>query len=71
MISNFVHDEIIVGYDKNYSFTNCSNLAYALFGNCLVEHFYSSMTYEQYVLKYILEPLGMTQTGFTITSRLV
>lgn len=46
-----------------------SNLAYALIGNCLVEHFYPGCTFEQYVQKFILTPLGMTQTGFTYTSR--
>ena len=50
---------------------NHSNLAYALIGNCLVEHFYSNLTYNQYVQNFILAPLGMTQTGFIYTSRLV
>ena len=49
----------------------CSNLAYSLLGNCLVEKFYPSLTFKQYVHKYILEPLGMTQTGFTSSSKLV
>ena len=48
-----------------------SNLAYSLIGNCLVEHFYPGWTFEQYVQKYILGPLRMTQTGFIYNSRLV
>ena len=53
------------------SLVKYSNLAYALIGNCLVEHFYSDLTYDQYVQKFILAPLGMTQTGFTYTSRYI
>jgi len=46
-----------------------SNLAFALIGRCLVEFFYTDMTYEQYVEKYILSPLNMTNTGFNITAK--
>lgn len=56
---------------KVYLITINSNLAYALIGNCLVERFYSDLTYDQYVQKFILAPLGMTQTGFSYTSRFV
>ena len=55
----------------NYNPFDHSNLAYALIGNCLVEHVYPGSTYEQYVQNFILTPLGMTQTGFTFTSRWV
>ena len=46
-----------------------SNLAFALIGRCLVEFFYTDMTYEEYVEKYILAPLNMSSTGFNITAR--
>ena len=47
----------------------CSNLAFALLGNGLV-NLLPNMTYEDYVLTMILEPLGMTMTGFNYTKRL-
>ena len=47
----------------------CSNLAFALIGRCLVEHFYPQMTYEQYVQENILDPLNLKSTGFNITAR--
>ena len=40
-----------------------SNLAFALLGWCLVEHVFPEITYEEYVIKNILQPLGMTSTG--------
>ena len=52
------------------SFTiECSNLAYGLLGHCLVEHLFPGMTYEEYVMKNIIQPLNLTNTGFNITDR--
>lgn len=44
-----------------------SNLAYGLLGHCLVEHLFPGMTYEEYVMKNIIQPLNLTNTGFNIT----
>ena len=44
-----------------------SNLAYGLIGRLLTEAFFPSMSYEDYVEKNILQPLGMSNTGFEIT----
>lgn len=48
-----------------------SNLGFGLLGRCLVERVFPRMTYEDYVIKNILEPLQMTDTGFNITSRYI
>jgi CubicO group peptidase (beta-lactamase class C family) len=45
-----------------------SNLGFGLLGRCLVEHTFPGMTYEDYVIKNILQPLQLTNTGFTISS---
>ena len=50
---------------------NCSNLAYSLLGNCLIEKIYGSMQFEDYIQKFILQPLGMTNTGFEYTQEYV
>ncbi|XP_062513300.1 putative beta-lactamase-like 1 [Corticium candelabrum] len=47
-----------------------SNLAFALLGNGLV-NLLPNMTYEDYVLTMILEPLGMTMTGFNYTKSVI
>ncbi|XP_065903520.1 putative beta-lactamase-like 1 [Dysidea avara] len=47
-----------------------SNTAYALLAHCLIEKLHPLLTYESYVQKYILEPLNMTNTGFTLTERI-
>ncbi|CAI8001938.1 Putative beta-lactamase-like 1 [Geodia barretti] len=44
-----------------------SNLGFALLGQCLVEGVFPGMTYEDYVIKNILQPLQLTNTGFNIT----
>ena len=46
-------------------------MAYSLLGNCLIEKIYDSMTFEDYVNKFILQPLGMTNTGFKYTEEYV
>lgn len=46
-----------------------SNLAFGLLGHCLVPHFYPNMTYEEYIEQNLLQPLGMSSTGFNYTSR--
>ena len=48
-----------------------SNLAYGLIGQLLTEAFFPTMTYEDYIEKNILQPLGMKNTGFTYTDELV
>ena len=48
-----------------------SNLGFGLLGRCLVEHTFPGMTYEDYVIKNILQPLQLTNTGFTISSRYI
>ena len=50
---------------------SCSNAAYALLAHCLIEKLHPLLTYDSYVQKYILEPLNMTNTGFTLTERYV
>ena len=42
-------------------------MAYSLLGRCLIERIHPLMTYEEYVEKYILEPLNMKNTGFEFT----
>ena len=59
-----------IEFIHNFMF-NCSNLGFALLGRCLVEHVFPGMTYEDYVIKNILQPLGLTNTGFNITKRYI
>ena len=44
-------------------------MAYSLLGHCLIEKIHPLMTYEEYVEKYILEPLDMKNTGFEFTQK--
>ena len=53
------------------SLSSCSNLGFALLGQCLVEGVFPGMTYEDYVIKNILQPLQLTNTGFNITDKCV
>ena len=55
---------------SNLFHTLSSNLGFALLGRCLLEKFIFT-SFEDYVKKYILEPLKMTNTGFDITDRYV
>ena len=48
-------------------FYSHSNLAFGLIGRCLPLPFYTDVTYEEYVVKYILAPLNMTNTALDIT----
>ena len=50
---------------------NYSNLAYSLLANCLIEKTHGSMQFEDYVQQFILQPLGMTNTGFEYTQEYV
>ena len=42
----------------------CSDLAYSLLGQCLIQKAYPGMKYETYIEKHILQPLEMINTGF-------
>lgn len=51
--------------DLMFLFLNYSNLGFALLGRCL---FQDDMSFEDHVTKYILQPLGMSDTGFDFTN---
>ena len=48
-----------------------SNLAYALLGRCVLQTLYPDVSYEDYINQTILAPLGMVNTGFTFTDRVI
>ena len=62
---------LITYFYETLIFFKNSNLAYSLLGNCLIEKIYDSMSFEDYVEKFILEPLEMTNTGFEFTTEYV
>ena len=46
---------------------HCSNLAFGLIGRLMADHYHKGVSFEKYVQRFILEPLGLKDTGFSYT----